>query len=132
MTLLVPNVGEIEMLKRALNFSATGDVKLRLYKTDVTPVEVDTVSTYTEAAATGYAAITLTGASWSVANVGGVTTAQYALQTFAVTTQETYYGYYLTDSAGTTLIWAEKFSDGPYAMGTAGGSVKVTPKITLE
>ncbi len=134
MTLLVPDVGEVELLKRSLNYSATGDVKLRLYKNNVTPAEGDTVDTYTEGAATGYATKTLTGSSWNIATVVGVTTASYAEQTYTMTasTDSEYYGYYVTDSAGTILMWAELFTDGPYAMGNVGGTVKVTPRITLD
>ncbi|MCK9571402.1 hypothetical protein M0R72_20810 [Candidatus Pacearchaeota archaeon] len=132
MALLAPDVGEVEILKRALNYSATGDVKLHLYKNNKTPAEGDTHADYTEATGDGYAAITLTGSSWTIATSVGVTTASYAQQTFTINdqTDTSYYGYYVTNSAGTVLLWAELFTDGPYPMGTAGGTVKVTPKIT--
>ena len=131
MALVVPDVGEVLVLSKALNKTASDDVKLRLYTNDVTPDDDTVVGDLTEATATGYAAKTLTGASWTVATATGTTTGSYAQQSFTMTTQETYYGYYVTDNAGTGLLWVERFSDGPYTTGSAGGTVKVTPTITL-
>lgn len=133
MALLVPNVGEVELLSRLLNKNAPDNVVLHLYTNNVTPDEADVVGTYTEATAAGYSAITLTGASWSVATVTGTTTASYAQQTFTFTAAEpAVYGYYVTNNAGTVLLWAERFTDGPYAIPSGGGTIKITPKIELE
>lgn len=130
MALLVPNVGETEMLKRILNAATPDNVKLHLYKNNVTPSETDTVSTYTEDDGTGYAAISLTGSNWDTTTTAG--TASYAQQTFTYTAGTTVYGYYVTDNAGTTLLWAELFSDGPYTIPSGGGTIKITPTISLE
>ena len=127
MALLVPNVGEAAMLSRLLG-NATGDVVLHLYSNNYTPIETSVVGGFTECVATGYAAKTLAAASWSIA--GDPTEASFAEQDFAVTSAMTAYGYYVTDVAGTTLLWAELFTDGPYTIPTTG-SVFVTPKIQL-
>ena len=71
MALLVPDVGEVELLKRLLYANAGSENgTLKLYKTNVTPAESDTAGTYTEADFTGYSAKTLTssqsGGTWSV------------------------------------------------------------------
>ena len=134
MALVAPNVGVQEILKRALNVSATGDVSLKLFKSNTTPGETDTTSTYTEATFTGYAAKTLTGASWTVTNADP-SEASYAEQTFTSTASsqnEAVYGYYVTNSGGTILLWAERFTDGPYTIVNNGDAIKVTPKITLD
>ena len=135
MALLVPNVGEAEMLARilAVNTSPNNCV-IRLYKNNKTPAEDDTTTSYTECTGAGYAPITLAGSNWSIATVGGTTTAEYPQVTFTFTGAEpTIYGYYVTDSSATPkLLWAERFSDGPYAIPSGGGSVKITPKIELE
>lgn len=128
MALLVPNVGETEMLDRILNVSASGDVKLHLYSDNVTPAEADTVASYT--LVTDPAAITLTGASWDTTTTAG--TASYAQQTFTYTGAGTAYGYVVTNSAGTTLLWAERFTDGPYEIPSGGGTIKITPQISLD
>lgn len=132
MALLVPNVGEAELLKRMLNFSAADNCVLKLFTNDVTPAEGDTVATYTEADFAGYAAATLTGASWSVA--GDPTEASYAQQTFtrsSTGTAQSCYGYFVTNLAGTILLWAERFTDGPYTVTNNGDNIKVTPRIQL-
>ena len=128
MALLTPNVGETELLSRMLNKSATGDVKIQLYSSNTTPAEADTIATYT--LITDPAAITLTGASWDTTSVAG--TASYAQQTFTFTGANTVYGYVVTNSAGTTLLWAEKFTDGPYPIPSGGGTIKITPSISLD
>lgn len=134
MTLLVPNVGAQEMLRRALNYSATGDVSLKLFTNDYTPVETSVVGSFTEAAWTGYAAKTLTGGSWTVTNADP-SEASYAQQTYTSTAgsqNAPNYGYYVTNAAGTVLIYAERFSDGPYTIVNNGDTISVTPKITLD
>lgn len=131
MALLVPDVGEVEMLKRILNFSATGDVRIHLYANNYTPVEGSIVGNFTECSAAGYAAITLTGASWSIATATGTSEAAYAQQTFTFTATQVVYGYYVTNSANTIVLWAELFTGGPFNIPAGGGSVKVTPKIQL-
>ena len=134
MALVAPNVGVQEMLKRALNVSATGDVKLHLYQNDVTPGESDTVATYTEATWTGYAEKTLTGGSWTVTNADP-SEASYAQQTYTSTAgsqNQANYGYYVTNSANTILLWAERFTSAPYTIVNNGDTISVTPKFTLD
>ena len=134
MALVAPNVGVQEILRRALNYSATGNVVLRLYSSNTTPGETDTTATYTEATFTGYSAITLTGASWTVTNADP-SVASYAEQTFtssAGSQNQAIYGYYVTNAAGTVLMRAERFTDGPYTIVNNGDAIKVTPQITLD
>ena len=128
MALLVPNVGETEMLKRVLNAATPDDVKIHLYSDDQTPAEADVIGDYT--LITSPAAITLTGSSWDVTTTAG--TASFAQQTFTFTTTATAYGYVITNAAGTTLLWSERFSDGPYSIPSGGGTVMVTPVIALD
>lgn len=132
MALLVPDVGEVQLLSRMLNKVATGDVKLRLFKNNYTPVEGSTVAAFTQASAAGYAEQTLAGASWTVATSSGVTEAAYPERTFSFSAAETIYGYYVVDAAGTTVLWAERFDGAPFNIPAGGGSVKVTPRIRLE
>lgn len=136
MAILVPDVGEVYMLQNIVGKNATANtLYLKLYKTDVTPAEGDTAATYIEATFTGYANIALTGASWVVgSNTSGYSNAQYALQTFtssAAQTSNNIYGYYITSGPGGQLIWAERFTDGPYPISNNGDAIKVTPYIEL-
>lgn len=131
MTILVPNSGEVEILKRLLNYSSADNLRMKLFTSNTTPAEGDTVSTYTEASGNGYADKVLTGSNWTIAtDGGGISKASYAEQTFAFTGGPvSVYGYFVTNNAGTVLLWAERFTDGPYNLPSGGGSIKITPSI---
>ena len=61
--------------------------------------------------------------------------ASYAKQTFtssAGSQNQDVYGYYVTNSGGTILLWIEAFSDGPYNVANNGDKIEVTPKFTLD
>lgn len=131
MAIVYANVGEEVALKASLNHTAATNLVLRLYSNDVTPGETDTAGTYTELTTSGYAAITLTGSSWTV-TPGAPTSASYAQQTFQLNGSATAYGYYLTYATSGTLFAAERFSSAPYTVGAGGGTVRVTPVVTLE
>ena len=132
MALLCPNSGETLLFKYMLNHTTPTNWILRLYTSNTTPAEADTVATYTEASQAGYSAKTLTGASWTVATANNVTTATYAEQTFTFTEAATVYGYYYTDAAGTTLLIAERFAGAPFTLPASGGSISITPLISLD
>jgi len=140
MALLVPNVGETEMLNRILgkNSSPAG-LSLKLFESDTTPAETDTHTSYTEPNDTSYAAASLSGASWTITtDGGGVTEASYAQQTFTFAGEgsaQNIYGYFVTTTdsgAATVLLWAERFTDGPYTIPTGGGTIRITPKVRLD
>lgn len=127
MALLVPNVGEKEMLERILN--GADDLQLHLFEVDHTPVEGDVVTSYDEVAGGGYAKISLL-ANWTIA--GDPTEGSYPQVSFDFTGAATVYGYYVTSGNDSILLWSERFSDGPYNIPSGGGSVKITPKIQLD
>ena len=135
MALLVPDVGEVRLLSYALNKLVPENQILKLFTNNVTPAEGDVAGTFTEATFTGYVAITLTGANWTVATVTGVTTGSQAQQTFASTANQAtqlVYGYYVVGATSGILLWAERFTDGPYAIAVNGDQILITPKITGE
>lgn len=134
MALITPNAGAQELARRALNYSATGDVKLKLYTSNTTLTESTVIGDLTIASWTGYADITMTGASWTV-TLADPASASYAKQTFTSTAGSqnvNNYGYAVTNSAGTILLWAETFSDGPYNIANNGDKIEVTPVWTLD
>lgn len=129
MALVVPNVGEVLLLTRML---AT-DVKVHLFINNVTPAENIVLIDFTEATAAGYGAVTLTGGSWTIeTDLEGVTTAEYAEIEFTFTEGSTNYGYFVTDSDGTGLLWAEKFTDAPHTLPSGGGTEKITIRISAD
>lgn len=134
MTLLVPNNGEGDALRYFVNRSAPQDLMLRLFKSNTTPGETDTAGTYTEADFTGYGALTLTGASWTVTE-GAPGLAAYAQQVFTSSAglqSQNVYGYYLALATSGRIAYAERFADGPYAIVNNGDQIKVTPQITFD
>lgn len=116
-----------------LNFTAAADVEMHLYKNNRTPAETDDITFYTESVASNYSAVRLTGAAWTVAS-GGVAgaTATYAQQSFNFSAADTIYGYYVTSQQKQVLLWAELFSGGPFTLPSSGGTIAVTPKISLD
>jgi len=131
MALVFVNGGEDLALKALLNHTAGQNLVLRLYRNDQTPVDTHTSSDYTEANFTGYAAVTLTGSSWSVS--GGVSS--YAQQSFtssAGSQNQDVYGYYMTQTSSGLLVYAERFTNGPYNIADNGDVIRVTPQILAD
>ena len=125
-------LGEVLLLRYMLNATSADNVKLHLYRNDYTPDVNTTIGNVTEANNTGYAAATLIGTQWTVASVSGSTCASYANQTFTWSTAEVVYGYYYTNNASSTLIWAERFANAPMNISSGGGAITVSPQICLS
>lgn len=134
MALLLVNQGESIMLEALVNKTAPQTLVLKLFKSDTTPSEAHTEANYTEADFTGYSAVTLTGASWSVSGTSP-TQISYAEQTFtssAGSQDQDVYGYYIVQSSSGKLVWAERFSNGPYNIANNGDQIKVTVNFTQD
>lgn len=139
MSLVVPNISDLQMLQWVVNYVANdgdtppagGDRLLRLYTNNLTPGKSTVIGDITEATEDGYAAITLTGTSWTIATNLGVNSASYAIQTFTFTEAVTAYGYYVT-TQDDELLWVERFSDGPYVLLSGGGGMAITPKLIFN
>ncbi len=132
MSLLTPDQGEGYVLSYLVNKASPSNLTLRLYTNNKTPSETDVEGDYTEASGSGYAAISLTGASWTISGTAP-TQAAYAQQTFTFTgALGNVYGYYLTRNADDKLQLAERFSDGPYNIQNNGDTIKITPQITCD
>jgi hypothetical protein len=127
MALLVPDLGEVMLLRRAL--TSVENSILHLYANDYTASEGTSVGAVTECAVSGYSAVTLTAASWNVSTNTNITTANYAQQTFTLTTAGSAYGYYVTNAASSTLLWAERFTGAPFVLPAGGGSINVTVNL---
>lgn len=138
MSLVLPYVGETAFLEILVNKYATdgsagpsnGNRLLRLFTNNLTPTDSTVIGNITECTAAGYSAITLTGSSWTVATVSGVSTASYPEQTFTMTATATVYGYYVTTLGG-ALLWIERFSGAPFNLPSGGGQISITPKANL-
>ena len=132
MTLTVPNQAEAILLSNLLNVSAPQDLVVKLYNSDTTPAETDTVATYTEIYGGGYADVTLVPGDW-VITPGTPTLAAHPEITFAFTgSVGNIYGYYVVQAISGDLVWAERFTNGPFNIQNNGDEIRITPNITLE
>lgn len=126
MTLVVPNVGEVAMLEAIVGLAAT----LKLFTNDQTPAAGDTDTDYDEASGFGYSDEALTSGSW-VITPGAPSNGAYPMVVFSFTgALGNVYGYYVVDAMG-GLLWAERFTDGPYLVAHDGDDIKVVPVFTL-
>jgi hypothetical protein len=136
MSLKVPQVG----LSQMLNWLKAGFpvLTLRLYMNDHNPGDLDTAANYSEAAFSGYAAVDISNWADAVANPDGL---HWQIQATAITFNHNggpqaanIYGYFVTRPGGLTppvpeVVWAERFSNPPIAMGVAGDFITVVPVL---
>lgn len=133
MALLFPDVGENLVLGMITNKTASQDLVLKLFSSNTTPAETDTAATYTEATFSGYAAITLAGASWGAPSGGSITYGSQ--QTFTHDgggTSNSIYGYFVTQLTSGTLLYAERDASAPFTLANNGDNVKITPTISAD
>ena len=132
MTLLVPNNAEQIFLNLILNKSTPENLVIRLFSNNKTPAEGDLVGDYTEVSGGGYASQSLTPGSWTV-SPGAPTQATHSLVSFGFTgAAGNVYGYFVTQATSGALMWAERFTDGPYNIANNGDEIRITPRITLD
>jgi hypothetical protein len=116
-----------------LNFTASSDVEMHLYTNNYTPTETDTLANYTESVASNYTGVRLVGTAWTVASGASAgATATYAQHSFNFSAADTIYGYFVTSQQKQVLLWSERFTGGPFQLPSSGGTIAVTPKISLD
>lgn len=132
MTMVIPNNGEGDALEYFVNRAAPQNLVLRLFQNNITPAETDVAATYTEATFTGYAAITLTGASWGAPTEGAPSSIAFAQQTFTSTAvqSQSIYGWYMTRVTSGRIAAAERDASAPFTIAQNGDEIKITPTIT--
>lgn len=132
MALNFPDTGENLSLEMITNKTAPQNLVLRLYQNNITPSDTDTAATYTEANFTGYAAITLTGASWNAASAGTITYSAQQTFTCSGASSNSIYGYYVTQASSGTLLYSERDASAPFTIANTGDAVKITPTISAN
>ena len=135
MAVLVPNASETIMLQYITNNDAPENISILLYANNVIPDENSTTATFTEVAnGLGYltGGTAFTPASWSIVT-GNPSQAEYLQVTWTFTgIVGNVYGYYVTRDTGGELMWAERFTNGPYDIQANGDEIKIVPRLTLE
>ncbi len=128
----------LDVLTGALTLAA-GDLRIRLFKNNVTPTDASILANFTAATFTGYADITLTNGSW-VTTAGAPSTATYAVQTFTCSTAgtaETIYGYVIFRNGVSKVWFVERFpaaniTAGLTTISLAGQTIVINPRFTLK
>lgn len=129
MSIIVPTSIEVAVLEYLLE---TADLVLRLFSNNYEPSEDAIVASFTEVSGGGYAPITLDKDNWII-DTGVATIAHQTAQTFTFTGtiggSGVVYGYYVTDTTGTVLYWAESLpgSISPFTPNN-GAYIRITPK----
>lgn len=128
MALVVPNESEIRLLEYMLNVTPSTNQVLHLFRNDVTPSDTTTIGDLAEVTAAGYAALTLTPTEWTITTDGdGAAYAQQPSQEFTLSAADTIYGYYITNTAGSILLWLQRAEFAPASFGTSGGVFTIKP-----
>lgn len=133
MALIVANSAELFILGYILNKQVPEDIDIRLYVNDYIPTEADTVANFIEAVGGGYAKIELSPAQWAI-SPGNPSVAQHpqVSWTFTGGSVGQVYGYYVTRRTSNDLVWAERFTNGPYNIQSANDQIRVTPRLTAD
>jgi hypothetical protein len=134
MAIVVPNVGEVELLDKMIKdaLSVDENYTLKLY-TAVSPAidESTTAAHFTEADFTGYSTKTLTRANWGAASTSsGTTSSVYAQQSWTNTgSTQVILGYWVVGATSGVLLWCEAFTAAETL--NNGGVLNVTPRFEL-
>jgi len=132
MALVVPNSAEIFILGYILKQQTPEDLDIRLYVNDHIPSEADTVTNYIEASGANYAPIQLQSSQWSI-TPGTPTVAQHPQVAWTFTGPVgNVYGYYITRRVSGDLVWAERFTNGPYNIQNNNDQIRITPRLTAD
>ena len=131
MALVTSNGGELDHIELIVGKKAAENLSLRLYVNDKVPADTDVVGDYTQMSTLGYAAKTLTGATWTVTE-GDPAVGVYPVQTFEFDagTPVAVYGYFVVGATSGRLRWAERFPSGQIVGGSADDFLAVTPQYT--
>jgi hypothetical protein len=136
MALVVPDVGEVELLKRLLYANAGSENWTLKLRTDaVTPAESDVAGTYTEATFTNYTTKTITSTqaagTWAVPSTAtGTTSSTYGTTlSWTAGSSQTITGYLVVGATSGTLLFAENFASSKPL--SNGDTLNLTPKFEL-
>lgn len=120
--------------KTLIQYLGSGNLTLRLFTNNYTPVVTSLNNMFTDAAGGNYAAITLDKNSWTTALNGNISESTQNEQTFTFTGNLTgnaaVYGYFITD-ANNAAIWAERFGNN-FTPTNNGDTIKITPKLQMS
>lgn len=128
--LVIPSSAEMIFLRYVTDNDVPQDLIMRLFANDLKPSKSTGRSDVEEVFGGGYSPKELEAFRWSFMN-GNPSVAQYPEVVWAFDSPVgKVFGYYLTRTDG-SLLWLERFHNGPYEIDTRGDKIKVSPKISL-
>jgi len=137
MALVVPNEGELELLKKLLiNATDSENYLVRLYQNDPTLDDATTLTDFTQTTFTSYAETTMVrgvaGNCWATpSTVSDKAQSSGTAQSWTCgATGDTIIGYYVVGSSSNKVLWAEKFSTARVL--ASGDILNLTPQFTLN
>ena len=130
--ILIPDIGEIEVLKDLLGKQLIGDLTVKLFVNDITPSNGDTLATYIEMSTLGYAPKTITPAGWTIIPTLNKALGTHTMLTwvFSAGAPVTIYGLFVVDSRG-ALRWMDRLET-PLDVGQASDSLSITPRLSFS
>jgi len=106
--------------------------KLKLFQNDFHPSAFSVAADFTIADYTGYGDKTIAAADWNPIiqpdGSAGIVGPGEFFDATGTATPNTIYGYYVTDSAGTSVLWAERF-DAPVGITGPGTGFTMVPQL---
>ncbi len=125
MSLVVTKDGEELMLHTILEMAQT----IKLYRNDVKPEWMNTAADFQEVNGGGYADLPLTPTEWKI-ETGFPSYAHGARKkwVFGAAIGEVY-GYYVVYDG--KVLWAEKFTPGPFYVRNQGDQIIVIPRLSF-
>lgn len=129
MSIVFTNAGRTLSASYTVNKTTTTEpLTLRLYSNDYTPNPDSESENFTEVTSGGgYLPYVLDGEDWSISDGS----ASYPQQQWLfVASKGNIYGYYVTLANG-DVIFAEKFSNGPYNIASNGDIIRVNITFTI-
>jgi len=114
MSVVIPNVGEVELLNKMLKDE---DLTLKLFKNNFTPDASTVIGDFEESDFTNYNSFALLKSGWSIDIVSGKAKAKYGTDPSWTcgATGNTVYGYWIEGATSVTLLWTERF-DSPIVL----------------
>lgn len=137
MPLLVPDVGEIVLLDVLRAWFLIPNIEVGLYASAHTPAAADVLSDYTAIEATFPNYARIVPVNWTAAIPDGAgratTMADFCLFVRgAGGSPEDIFGYFVVDTTGPELLWAEEDPNAPVAVNINGATYAVRPRLTLR
>lgn len=139
MSIVIPDAGKIEWLKRALYANAGSEnLSLRLFQNNITPADSDVAGTYTVATFTGYSNQALTSSqaagTWAVptasSNLG--TSTYGTVITWTATTDQTIYGWFILFATSGIISMSQRFDSSRSLVGANNDQISIIPRIQLN